>query len=301
VEINELIAADKINEANLKALSFIEDIEQTNTAISIGIEYNGTEQSLSWYVEFLTAVDHVLFERKNLLLPRQANLFTTNYDTFIEEAASTLSSLILNDGFDRTSSLSGKFPFTPERYFDRTYRSGSIYTRQAEVPTVNLIKLHGSLTWEKNAAGIAFRQEYPAALSEKQKADPSAVAEALDKRALILPNLKKFNSTLMDRVYYDLLRIFANAMDRENAVLISFGFSFADEHILDITRRALRNPTSQLIFFAYNSDAADEINEKFDSQRNALIVTPGAEEVIDFQKFNSLLQQVARENVNTND
>lgn len=296
-EINALIASDEPNEADLKALSFIEDIEKKNTAISIGIEINGTEQSLSQYVEFLTAVDHVLFERKNLLLPRQANVFTTNYDTFIEQAASELSSLILNDGFDRASSLRGNFPFAPERFFDRTYRSGPIYSRQAEVPTVNLIKLHGSLTWKKNATGIAFRQEYPDELSEEQKSDPTTVAEALRERTLILPNFRKFDSTLMDRVYYDLLRILANAMDRENAVLISFGFSFADEHILDITRRALRNPTSQLIFFAYNSDAADDIDIKFASQRNALIVAPEEGEVIDFQMFNSLLQQVARKRV----
>lgn len=300
-EINELIAAGETDDADSRALSFIEDIDQKNAAISIGIEYHGTEESLSRYVEFLTAVDHVLFERKNLLLPRQANVFTTNYDSFIEEAARKLSSLILNDGFDRSSSLSSAFPFAPERYFDRTYRSGSIYTRQAEVPTVNLIKLHGSLTWKKHVTSIVFRQKFPAKLTDEQKADPPTVAEALRERALILPNLQKFNSTLMDRVYYDLLRIFANAMDRENAVLISFGFSFADEHILDITRRALRNPTAQLIYFAYNSDAADDVSDKFAAQRNALIVAPVEGEVIDFHKFNSVVQRVTRENADAND
>ncbi len=47
----------------------------------------------------------------------------------------------------------------------------------------------------------------------------------------------------MDSTYYELLRIYNNELDREGTLLVSFGFSFGDKHILDITRRALKNPT----------------------------------------------------------
>ena len=110
-EINELIEADELVEANLKAISFIEEIEKKHFAISIGIEDEETAQTHSNYVEFLTALDLLLFQRKNILLPRQANIFTTNYDFFIEHAASQLPSLLLNDRFDRGSAVETNFPW----------------------------------------------------------------------------------------------------------------------------------------------------------------------------------------------
>lgn len=291
-EINAMLEAGEIAEADLKALTFIEEIEDKDTRLVIGIEDAETKQTLSAYIDFLEVLDELLFERKNILLPRQANIFTTNYDTFFEHAASELPALILNDGFDRTSAVRTNFPFAPERYFDRTYRSGAIYNRQAEVPTVNLVKVHGSLTWNKLSSGISFRVKYPDVLSEEQKQDESQVEDALRKRGLILPNLKKFESTLMDRVYYDLLRVFSNALDRDNALLITFGFSFADEHILDITKRALRNPTAQLIIFSYSEESADDFEEKFSKHRNVKIISPQDGENIDFSRLNSLLREI---------
>ena len=155
----------------MEALSFIEAIEEQNALVSIGIGNEESEQTLAYYVEFLIAVDHILFERKTQLLPRQTNVFTTNYDVFIEQAAGRLTSFILNDGFDRTSSRTGKYEFAPEQFFDRTYRSRSVHSRQAQVPTVNLIKLHGSLTWKKTVAGIVFRQKDPKELSDEDRDD----------------------------------------------------------------------------------------------------------------------------------
>jgi SIR2-like domain len=77
-------------------------------------------------------------------------VFTTNYDMFIEHAASLIPTVVLNDGFDRTASLRSEFLFASEKYFDRTYRSGALYTNQIEIPTINLIKLHGSVSWRRS-------------------------------------------------------------------------------------------------------------------------------------------------------
>ena len=43
----------------------------------------------------------------------------------------------------------------------------------------------------------------------------------------INPEKNKFNSTVMNSNYYDQIRMFANDMERQNAILLSFGFSFA--------------------------------------------------------------------------
>lgn len=106
--------------------------------------------------------------------------------------------------------------------------------------------------------------------------------------------LKKGNSAkpLWDRTYYDLLRIYANELDKENTLLLVFGFSFADEHLRDITLRALKNPTLKLVIFAFNVDESKKFKAHFDGFYNVTIIHPVAGEVFGFDKLNSTLIDV---------
>lgn len=292
-EINSLLIGGNFEGANLMALDFIEEIAETNVDLLADIHEQPINDTLAKYVEFLSIVDGILFERKNILLPRQANIFTTNYDLFIEKAASRLPNVTLNDGFDRTSAVDSRYLFSPAKYFDRTYRSGNLSDRIAELPVLNLIKVHGSLSWVRDAdKEIRFASNGVTLSGYVNKNDPAAVSAALATRALILPNLRKFESALMERVYFDLLRLLSNCLDKDNALLVSFGFSFADEHILDITRRALRNPTAQLLIFAYSTANVAAFSDKFFQNRNVTIVDPGEGLPIDFTAFNSILREV---------
>ena len=96
----------------------------------------------------------------------------------------------------------------------------------------------------------------------------------------------------MDRTYYELLRIYANALDRENALLVACGFSFTDEHLLDITLRALKNPTLRLVIFAFDENARDHYATTFASQNNVDIIGPAAGGTIPFGKFNDIIAGV---------
>ena len=89
-----------------------------------------------------------------------------------------------------------------------------------------------------------------------------------------------------------MLRVYANSIEKENAVLISLGFSFEDEHILDITRRSLRNPTSQLIIFSHSADGVSRYEELFANQNNVLIVHPEGDDRIEFPEFNKQLKEI---------
>ncbi|MER8747415.1 SIR2 family protein [Mesorhizobium sp. M1004] len=291
-EIDTLLAAGNENEASRRCLEFVEQIDAVHGQISAAAMSDAVLSVVDNYRIFLSLIDRILFTRKNILLPRQATVFTTNYDMFLEHASSLVPSVILNDGFDRSSSLSPEFMFTPERFFDRTYRSGPIYGHQIEIPTINLVKLHGSLSWRRSKDSVVFDPTAIPKLTDDQKADITHVTAYLEKHFLILPNLRKFHTTLMERVYYDLLRLFSKAMDYENSVLIAFGFSFADEHILDLTRRALRNPTSQLIILSYNTASAATYQAKFTKQRNVTVLAPSAGTVIDFKRLNDLLVSI---------
>lgn len=291
-QINKLLMEGKEAEANLLALDFIEDLNEKNDALLKGGGNADVKATVEAYAAFIAIVDRILFERKNVLLPRQANVFTTNYDSFIEHASQRIPTLILNDGFSRAPGTDAEYPFEPERYSDRTYRSGAIYSHPSEVPAVNLVKLHGSLCWKSSGTSVVYDPMMHAALSEDEKKNETKVVEELQKYFLVFPNLKKFHATLMDRVYYGLLRIFANALDQENALLISFGFSFEDEHILDITRRALRNPTATLLIFVHDPTTVGAFEQKFAMNRNAIIVSPGVGQLTDFHRLTGLLENV---------
>jgi len=291
-EINKLLAANSEAEANLKCVSFVEAINLAHRKILKTPDEADTKSVVHGYSRFTGLIDRILFARKNLLLPRQANVFTTNYDMFIEHAASLLPGVILNDGFDRSPGLMDASTFAPERFFDRTYRSGPVYGHQTEIPTINLVKIHGSISWRKKATSILYSPSPITDLTVDEKKDPSKVKAYLEKHFLILPNLKKFHTTLFERVYYDLLRLFSKAMDQENAVLFAFGFSFADEHILDVTRRALRNPTAQLIVFAFDKPSVAGYEAKFSPHRNVSIISPKAGATIDFSRLNNILEAI---------
>ena len=84
--------------------------------------------------------------------------------------------------------------------------------------------------------------------------------------------------------YYELLRMFSNNIDKENAVLFVFGFSFADEHIREIVNRAVKsNPTLLVVIFAFNEEAESQIkkNLKMESSeiRNIVFVQRIKEEL----------------------
>lgn len=292
-EIDQHLGASEHEEANIKALTFIEELEYQHGFLPDGYtEGDDTDVTLKNYLSFLGAVDRILFERKNILLSRQANVFTTNYDEFFEVAASFLPSMVLNDGFNRRIGNAG-FEYAPELFFDRLYRSGAVYQHQSEVPTVNLIKVHGSISWKRAAdRKIVLGKPETHQLTAIQKDNPVEVRDALSKRAVILPNMRKFESTLLDRVYFDLLRLYSNAVEMENTLLFVFGFSFADEHILDITRRALRNPTAKVVIFAYSQGGVADFEIKFSAHRNVLVVKPSEGQHIGFPELNALFGMI---------
>jgi hypothetical protein len=282
----------KVGLANKVALDFVENLEKQNAQISSSTSSEDVKSVVLRYNEFVQVLDTLLFERKTSLLPRQVTVFTTNYDTFLETAVSTNPAIVLNDGFDRTSPAAGEFTFSPEKFSDRIFRSGTVYSRMSEVPTFNLVKLHGSLNWKQSEKQIKYSFNSPISLTEEEKNDPQKVEESLSTRALILPNRTKFQSVMLDRVYYDQLRVYSKSLEMENSVLLVFGFSFADEHILDITKRALRNPTAQVIIFSYDEPYVDVFGYQFVHHRNVHIVKPPVGGVLDFGAFNKVLSQI---------
>ena len=279
-EIATLFEAGDEEAAYLKLYDFLLTI-QTHTK---------NEKTASYYSDYLGIVESILGERRTSLLPKQATIFTTNYDLFIENASIAYSAMRLNDGFVRVPSLTGRSEYSSRTFFTTTSSAANLYSYKVDIPCINLMKIHGSLSWKKDGDDILFSIMNTAPLPAIKTA--AQVKSFVDQYAVVLPETRKFHTTLMDNPYYELLRIYANELDREGTLLIAFGFSFGDKHILDVTKRALKNPTLKLVGFAFEDKDRDALLKTFDGYNNVDIIAPGTHVRTDFPRFNDTLRSV---------
>lgn len=89
--------------------------------------------------------------------------------------------------------------------------------------------------------------------ADKEPQEVEAFAATYNRLGIVNPDKRKFATTVLNETYYELIRRFANELEKENSVLFVHGFSFRDEHLRDIVLRAARtNPTLQVIVFCYS-------------------------------------------------
>ena len=84
--------------------------------------------------------------------------------------------------------------------------------------------------------------------------------------------------------------MYSNHLERENSVLFVFGFSFADEHIREITKRvALSNPTLLIVIFAFNQSSKKGIETLLGNSNNIEILAPNdGEDSYSLEEINNL-------------
>jgi hypothetical protein len=288
-EIATLITAGQDDQAKERLYVFLAQIQNSANQLISGNLDADNENTLAQYIEFLGLLEKILSERRTTLLRKQATVFTTNYDLFVERASIGYPSLQLNDGFTRVPSLDNRMEFSSRNFFNTTYNVGTLYSYRVELPAINLVKLHGSLSWHRDKAEIVYRTNSKASLTPPLT--PEAITHYIEAFSVVLPEAAKFRMTLLDRTYYELLRIYSNELDRENSLLLAFGFSFADEHIAEITKRALKNPTLRLFIFAFDQLATNAYAASFNGYSNVDIVRAPPGETIDFARFNKLLRE----------
>lgn len=234
------------------------------------------------YKAFLVEITRYLLSRKSTLLDKQVNLFTTNIDIFIEKVLEDAGANY-NDGF-----IGHMAPSFRTSHFQTIIKKKSEYLeRQSEVPTFNLYKLHGSLTWklEELEQGIGYSD-----ISNLSKIGDLENKEFTDSYAslqIVNPNRKKFATSVLESTYYELFRLYATELEKENALLIIVGFSFGDANILQMTRRAMdSNPTLTVCILSHSKERAEDYKEKFEGVRyanNLHIITSTDGEKIDLK------------------
>lgn len=240
--------------------------------------------------KFIYSIIEIISARHSSILHKTLNFFTTNYDNLIEMSLEERN-IDYFDGFTgRISSV-----FSTNNYGKIISKQSAINNKTSEIVSVNLIKLHGSLYWYKNNDKIIYK-DFNERLErlELAKDDVDAFISLYEQEFLIVnPNEEKYNLTVLNETYYDQIRLMSNELDKNNTLLIVYGFSFNDNHLKTIIDRALKNPTLTLIVFAYNEDALRTYELKFGDYNNVIVIYKAQCDEDGIQTFEYLTIDVA--------
>jgi hypothetical protein len=258
------------------------------------------------YKTFFEIFNKVLLERKSTLLSKQINIFTTNIDICLEKA-------LEDKGFEFNDGFVGNFKpkFDLSNFKKSLFKRSLHFENISEIPVFNIYKIHGSLTWKKIKSDILFSPTLklienlssitisPNTLIEINEDDDidnleikassivynrreiNKFKRTYEKLNIVNPTKDKFRDTILNQTYYELLRIYANELEKDNSILFVLGFSFEDEHIRDLTLRvANSNPTLIIYIIAHSKSSYIRLKTKFSSCKynNIKIIAPEQDE-----------------------
>lgn len=270
------------------------------------------------YANLLSTLNEIVNKRGSRLISKQVNLLTTNIDTLIENAAEGLA-IEFNDGFRGSinqvfdesnfrksiSKASLHFQSVAELPVFNLYKMhGSInWSALANgkvgndyqlslvssiLEELRKIKDTDFVETEYDDSGTLKPYEFDdlvnkvknksADIMDFSQFDP--FLNSYEKFIMVNPTKHKFQETVMDMHFYELMRLYSNSLEKENSILFVIGFSFADEHIAKLTMRAAdSNPTLQIVVFAYSDSEVDSFKKNLNLSGSSLnsnvtILTP---------------------------
>lgn len=223
--------ADKVKEVSTLLLC-------DEPELAYSIENENIKQVLSVYQKFIENIISILTLSNSRQIPKNVNIFTTNYDLFIEKAtdiALKKYKMVFNDG------ASGYF----NRYLDSSNYNRTVSYKGLndnyinEIPSITLIKPHGSMNWLEKDGNILIRNE------------------VVDEPVIVKPDGFESATTFESNHFHEMLRIFQMELDKPQSVLFVIGFSFQDKHIAKMIRRAMQNPELIIYVFGYSEEDRD--------------------------------------------
>lgn len=237
LEILGVPKADNLrNELNEGMKDFAQSILSSENGIVTANE-DKREQAFNTLVTFLMSFASRIGARERL------NIFTTNYDRLIE-AGAEIAGLHLLDRF-----LGNLMPiFRSSRLdLDMHYNPPGIRGEPRYLEGVaRYTKLHGSVDWVQTnrdirRIGLPFGATDITPFLQTPSFDGATAHELM-----IYPNAAKDRETA-GYPYVELFRDFASAVCRPNSVLVTYGYSFGDEHINRTIRDMLTIPSTHLV------------------------------------------------------
>ncbi len=171
-------------------------------------------------------------------------LFTTNYDVLVERALER-AQLPVFDGF-----VGSYRPFFRPDLIERDeYLPAPMFVR--------LWKIHGSVNWHLTRSAGATRVT---------RGEPSNSGE------MIYPSHRKYDES-RQQPYVSLLGRLRSVLERDDALLVTVGYSFSDQHINSVIYGALDNrPRAHAVALQFGDLAPDETLVKDAKGRRNLLV-----------------------------
>ena len=198
--------------------------------------------AFNYLVEFLMSFASRSAPRERL------NLFTTNYDRYIE-AGADIAGLRMIDRFVGTLAP----VFRSSRLdIDVHYNPPGIRGEPRYLEgVVRFAKLHGSVDWVDHGGAIR-RVSLPFGAGDFAQISNSFGTNSVDGgQLMVYPNAAKDRETA-DHPYVELFRDFAAAICRPNSTLVTYGYSYGDEHINRVIGDMLTIPSTHLVIIAYD-------------------------------------------------
>ena len=267
--INELIRGLEIYLSTLPSDSLNPYLSTLKEELSVGIlkfanevlkaERNvvtsGNENAAECLMNFLLSFASRIATRERL------NIFTTNYDRIIEFGAE-LAGIHLIDRFVGTISPI----FRSSRLnIDLHYNPPGIRGEPRYLEgVVNFTKLHGSLDW-LGYDDIVRRFALP------YGAEDVNIYSQGKGSLMIYPNSSKDRETA-EYPYVELFRDFASAIIRPNSTVVTYGYSYGDDHINRVLADMLSIPSTHLVIIAYN-DVGDRIKRFYKRAKRPTQIT----------------------------
>lgn len=247
-------------EANNSLSNKVKDVsKKVLEDISKASEEEIIKAVLKRYSEFIKVILQLLYHANSRQVTKNINIFTTNYDLFIEKSLDELmkyESFVFNDGsngyFNRILDSANYNKSVAYRGLNDNYLN--------ELPTLSLIKPHGSMNWERDQEGNIL-------IKQSVVEDP----------VVVKPTGIEGQETFLNNHFHDMLRVFQLELDKPQSILIAIGFSFQDKHIAKMLNRSLKNPELNVFIFCYFESDKQTILTNLglsDCPRNLNVITP---------------------------
>lgn len=188
---------------------------------------------------------------KKLSNENKLSIVTTNYDTLIEDAAELINYTVIDGfSFSREPKFDDDlFEWHLSKHVSNVNTQQNIYKSQV----IDLLKLHGSLTWRKNKKGEVLRK------------DKYAPGDAV----MIFPSTNKYMHSYEDP-YFELFTKFQELLKRPNTLLITTGFSFSDNHISQMIIQAINHNTGLYVLISDFDITPDKPNKNWEKLMDML-------------------------------
>ncbi len=232
-------------ELNKELLAFIQSILKTEREFISKLKADEENSILAFNLlkSFLLSFTSRAASRERL------NIFTTNYDRFIELACDETGVLLL----DRFKGKIQPIFRNTRLELDYHYNPPGIRGEPRYVEGVaRLTKLHGSLDWKFSNNKI-IRSLLPFGAIDTHPEIPVNVTQ----QAVIYPNSSKDIETAF-YPYAELFRDFSTAICQPNSVVITYGYGFGDSHINRVIEDMMTIPSTHLVVIAWDKNYAKE-------------------------------------------